>query len=305
MSENKSETGKNFLVQGSILAIAGVITKIIGAVYRIPLVNILGDKGMGYYGVAFQIYAIALTLTSYSLPLAVSKLVSARLATGQYKNAYRVFRGAMTFAIAAGGIVGAIIFFGADFIASNLMAMKMSALALRVLAPCILIVAILVKKSSPGPIFFAQERIGLGNKPFKMYKFRSMRVQEESAEKKAWTTANDPRVTSIGKFMRKTNLDELPQIFNVLKGDMSLVGPRPERPYFVNKFKEEIPRYMIKHQVRPGMTGWAQVNGYRGDTSITKRIECDLYYVENWTLLLDFKILFLTFFGRNTNKNAY
>ena len=113
MSENKSETGKNFLVQGSILAIAGVITKIIGAVYRIPLVNILGDKGMGYYGVAFQIYAIALTLTSYSLPLAVSKLVSARLATGQYKNAYRVFRGAMTFAIAAGGIVGAIIFFGA------------------------------------------------------------------------------------------------------------------------------------------------------------------------------------------------
>ena len=143
MSKNKSETGKNFLVQGSILAIAGVITKIIGAVYRIPLVNILGDKGMGYYGVAFQIYAIALTLTSYSLPLAVSKLVSARLATGQYKNAYRVFRGAMTFAIAAGGIVGAIIFFGADFIASNLMAMKMSALALRVLAPCILIVAIL------------------------------------------------------------------------------------------------------------------------------------------------------------------
>ena len=143
MSENKSETGKNFLVQGSILAIAGVITKIIGAVYRIPLVNILGDKGMGYYGVAFQIYAIALTLTSYSLPLAVSKLVSARLATGQYKNAYRVFRGAMTFAIAAGGIVGAIIFFGADFIASNLMAMKMSTLALRVLAPCILIVAIL------------------------------------------------------------------------------------------------------------------------------------------------------------------
>ena len=137
MSENKSETGKNFLVQGSILAIAGVITKIIGAVYRIPLVNILGDKGMGYYGVAFQFYAIALTLTSYSLPLAVSKLVSARLATGQYKNAYRVFRGAMTFAIAAGGIVGAIIFFGADFIASNLMAMKMSALALRVLAPCI------------------------------------------------------------------------------------------------------------------------------------------------------------------------
>lgn len=138
-----------------------------------------------------------------------------------------------------------------------------------------------------------------------MYKFRSMKVQKESEEKKAWTTANDPRVTNIGKFMRKTNLDELPQIFNVLKGDMSLVGPRPERPFFVNKFKEEIPRYMIKHQVRPGMTGWAQVNGYRGDTSISKRIECDLYYVENWSLYPDFKILFLTFFGRKTNKNAY
>ena len=120
MAENVKRKEKNFLVQGSILAVAGVITKIIGAVYRVPLVNILGDKGMGYYGVAFQIYAIALTLTSYSLPLAVSKLVSARTATGEYKNSYRVFRGAMTFALVAGGIVGAFIFFGADFIAENL-----------------------------------------------------------------------------------------------------------------------------------------------------------------------------------------
>ena len=137
-----------------------------------------------------------------------------------------------------------------------------------------------------------------------MYKFRSMKVQDASEEKKAWTVKNDPRVTPIGKFMRKTNIDELPQLVNVLRGDMSLVGPRPERPFFVKKFQEVIPRYMIKHQVRPGMTGWAQVNGYRGDTSIAKRIECDLYYVENWTLWLDFKILFLTFFGRDVNKNA-
>lgn len=143
MSNNNEQKTKNFLVQGSILAIAGVITKIIGAVYRVPLVNILGDEGMGYYGVAFQIYAIALTLTSYSLPLAVSKLVSARVATGEYKNAYRVFRGAMTFAIAVGGVVAAVIFFGAEFIATNLMAMQMSTYALRVLAPCILIVALL------------------------------------------------------------------------------------------------------------------------------------------------------------------
>ena len=157
---------------------------------------------------------------------------------------------------------------------------------------------------SPGPIFFAQERIGLGNKPFKMYKFRSMRVQDEKQEKKCWTVQNDPRITGVGKFIRKTSIDELPQLFNVLRGDMSLIGPRPERPFFVKKFQEVIPRYMIKHQVHPGMTGWAQVNGYRGDTSIAKRIECDLYYVENWTLWLDFKILFLTFFGRDVNKNA-
>ena len=168
-----------------------------------------------------------------------------------------------------------------------------------------IIVACIVKITSPGPLIFKQDRVGLHNREFKMYKFRSMRVQNESEEKKAWTTQDDPRVTPIGKFMRKTNIDELPQLFNVLKGDMSMVGPRPERPYFVDKFKEVIPRYMIKHQVRPGMTGWAQVNGYRGDTSITKRIQCDLYYVENWTLQLDFKILFLTFFGRNVNKNAY
>lgn len=168
-----------------------------------------------------------------------------------------------------------------------------------------IIVACIVKITSPGPLIFKQTRVGLHNREFQMYKFRSMRVQTEKEEKKAWTTQNDPRVTPIGKFMRKTNIDELPQLFNVLKGDMSMVGPRPERPYFVDKFKEDIPRYMIKHQVRPGMTGWAQVNGYRGDTSITKRIQCDLYYVENWTLLLDFKILFLTFFGRSVNKNAY
>lgn len=143
MAEQNKKKDKNFLIQGSILAIAGVITKIIGAVYRVPLVNILGDKGMGYYGVAFQIYAIALTLTSYSLPLAVSKLVSARVATGEYKNAYKVFRGALAFAITAGGLAALIIFFGADFIASDLMAMEFSSYALRVLAPCILIVALL------------------------------------------------------------------------------------------------------------------------------------------------------------------
>lgn len=172
-------------------------------------------------------------------------------------------------------------------------------------SPVMLVVAAAVKFSSRGPVIFSQERVGLHNRPFKMYKFRSMAVQRPSDEKAAWTTKNDPRVTAVGKFIRKTSIDELPQLFNIIKGDMSLVGPRPERPHFVEKFREEVPRYMVKHQVRPGLTGWAQVNGYRGDTSITKRIEYDLYYIENWSLGLDLKIIFLTFFKGFINKNAY
>ena len=177
--------------------------------------------------------------------------------------------------------------------------------AILLFSPVMLVTAVIIKVTSPGPLIFKQERIGKHNHPFYMYKFRSMVVQEEKDEKKGWTTKNDPRVTPIGKFIRKTSIDELPQLFNILIGDMSLVGPRPERPQFVDKFKEEIPRYMIKHQVRPGLTGWAQVNGYRGDTSIQKRIEYDLYYIENWTLGFDFKIIFLTFFKGFINKNAY
>ena len=172
-------------------------------------------------------------------------------------------------------------------------------------SPVMLAACLLIKITSPGPLIYRQERVGLHNKTFQMYKFRSMEVQKESEEKKAWTTKNDPRVTGIGKLMRRTSIDELPQLFNILKGDMSLVGPRPERPFFVEKFREEIPRYMVKHQVRPGMTGWAQVNGYRGDTSIRKRIEYDLYYIENWTLGFDVKILVLTVFKGFVNKNAY
>lgn len=172
-------------------------------------------------------------------------------------------------------------------------------------SPIMLVCAILVELSSPGPIIFKQERVGLHNKPFYMYKFRSMAQQSAEDEKKGWTTKNDPRVTGVGKVMRKTSLDELPQLFNILKGDMSLVGPRPERPQFVEKFKEEIPRYMIKHQVRPGLTGWAQVNGYRGDTSIRRRIEHDIYYIENWTFWFDIKIICMTFVTGFINKNAY
>ena len=174
-----------------------------------------------------------------------------------------------------------------------------------VTSPLMLLMCLIIKLTSPGPLIYKQERVGLHNQTFWMYKFRSMEVQPESEEKKAWTVKNDPRVTPIGKLMRHTSIDELPQLFNILKGNMSLVGPRPERPFFVEKFREEIPRYMVKHQVRPGLTGWAQVNGYRGDTSIRKRIECDLYYIENWSIGLDIKIIFLTFFKGFINKNAY
>lgn len=180
-----------------------------------------------------------------------------------------------------------------------------ASVALLLFSPLMLLTAALIKITAPGPLIYKQERVGLHNRTFPMYKFRSMVVQAPSEEKAKWTTPHDARVTPIGRFIRKTSIDEMPQFFNVLWGDMSLVGPRPERPLFVEKFKEEIPRYMIKHQVRPGITGWAQVNGLRGDTSITKRIEHDLYYIENWTLGYDFKILFLTMFKGFINKNAY
>jgi len=172
-------------------------------------------------------------------------------------------------------------------------------------SPVMLLTAVAIKATSKGPIIFSQERVGLHNKPFRMYKFRSMEQQTETEEQRGWTTRNDPRVTTVGKFIRRTSIDEMPQFFNVLKGDMSLVGPRPERPQFVEKFREEIPRYMVKHQVRPGMTGWAQVHGYRGNTSIRKRIDYDLYYIENWTMSLDVKILVMTLFKGFVNKNAY
>ncbi len=180
-----------------------------------------------------------------------------------------------------------------------------SSLGILISSPIMIITALAIRFTSRGPVIFKQERVGLHNKVFHMYKFRTMELQKASVEEKAWTVKDDPRVTRIGKFLRRTSLDELPQLFNILLGEMSLVGPRPERPQFVEKFKEEIPRYMIKHQVRPGLTGWAQVNGYRGDTSIRKRIEYDLFYIENWTMSMDIKIMLLTLFKGFVNKNAY
>ncbi len=181
----------------------------------------------------------------------------------------------------------------------------LSTVLLILLSPVFLILSILIKITSKGPIFFKQKRIGSNNVEFNIYKFRSMTVQNSNDSDTTWTTDNDQRVTPIGRFMRKTNLDELPQLWNVLIGNMSLIGPRPEREHFVEKFKKEIPHYKVRHLVKSGITGWAQVNGWRGDTSIAKRVEHDIFYLENWSFWFDLKILWLTLFGRETNKNAY
>ncbi|GIM45656.1 undecaprenyl-phosphate glucose phosphotransferase [Collibacillus ludicampi] len=180
-----------------------------------------------------------------------------------------------------------------------------SLVVLTILSPLFLFIAIGIKLTSPGPVLFVQERVGKNRRIFKMYKFRTMKVSSESVSDTYWTTPNDPRKTKFGTFLRKTSLDELPQFFNVLKGDMSIIGPRPERPYFVEQFKEDVPKYMLKHRVRPGITGWAQVNGWRGDTSIEERIRCDIDYIENWTFGLDMKIVIKTVINGFINKNAY
>ncbi|MCD6038631.1 MAG: wcaJ [Gammaproteobacteria bacterium] len=176
---------------------------------------------------------------------------------------------------------------------------------LLLISPFFLIIALLIKLSSPGPIFYKQKRVSWNGKEFAMLKFRTMPVDIEATTGPVWAKEGENRATWIGKFLRKTSLDELPQFINVLRGDMSIVGPRPERMVFVNQFKDQIPHYMQKHLVKAGITGWAQVNGWRGNTSLEKRIEYDLYYIENWSLQLDLKIIFLTFFRGFMNKNAY
>lgn len=180
-----------------------------------------------------------------------------------------------------------------------------SLFVLVVTSPLLLVIAVLIKMTSPGPVIFKQERVGLHRRTFMMYKFRSMKVLPQETEDTGWTVADDPRRTRLGTFLRKTSLDELPQFVNVLLGQMSVVGPRPERPYFVEQFKEEIPKYMVKHHIRPGITGWAQTNGLRGDTSIEERIVHDIFYIENWSFVFDIKIIIRTIVNGFVNKNAY
>ena len=178
-------------------------------------------------------------------------------------------------------------------------------LILILLSPLMLLIACAVKLSSRGPVIYRQERLSWNGRPFQMLKFRSMPINVEDGTGPKWARSGEVRATAVGRFLRKTSLDELPQFWNVMKGDMSIVGPRPERPVFVEQFKEEIPSYMQKHMVKAGITGWAQVNGWRGDTDLKQRIEHDLYYIENWSIWLDLKIIFLTIFKGFINKNAY
>ena len=180
-----------------------------------------------------------------------------------------------------------------------------STLAILLTTPLTVVIAVLIRLTSPGPILFVQDRVGLNGRVFRMCKFRTMRVSDSSESDSRWTTPGDPRRTRLGIFLRRTSLDELPQFFNVLKGDMSVVGPRPERPRFVAKFLNEVARYNNRHRLKVGITGWAQVNGWRGDTSIRKRVEHDLFYLQNWSFAFDLRIILLTLFPKYRNKNAY
>jgi Undecaprenyl-phosphate glucose phosphotransferase len=195
--------------------------------------------------------------------------------------------------------------FGLNIVVKRGMDIVLSLLALLLLSPLLALLALLVKLTSPGPVFYRQERCGLNGRPFAMLKFRSMRVDAEHQTGAIWADKHDKRRTALGTFLRKTSLDELPQFINVLRGDMSLVGPRPERPVFIQQFSKTIPNYMARHCVKAGITGWAQVHGWRGNTSLRKRIQYDLYYITHWTPWLDLRILFMTVFNGLIHKNAY
>jgi len=182
---------------------------------------------------------------------------------------------------------------------------SLSLAVLIVFSPLFLAIALLIKLNSRGAVFFVQERVGLNGKKFKMLKFRTMSADDALNPETHWTSAHEPHVTPLGRWLRRSNLDELPQFLNVLTGDMSVVGPRPERPYFIERFRQEIPDYMLRHYVKCGITGWAQVNGWRGDTSIRERLAHDLYYLRNWDIALDIKILLWTVTKSFFHPNAY
>ncbi len=187
----------------------------------------------------------------------------------------------------------------------RLMDLALSIAGLAVLSPALILISLAIRFTSRGSVLYAQERIGADGHRFNCFKFRTMLTDAEDESGPVWASKNDPRTTRLGKFLRQTSLDELPQLVNVIRGDMSLVGPRPERPHFVDRFRKEVPKYLLRHTMKSGLTGWAQVNGWRGNTSIEQRIKCDLYYIGHWSIFFDVKIILLTFFKGFVNRNAY
>jgi Undecaprenyl-phosphate glucose phosphotransferase len=195
--------------------------------------------------------------------------------------------------------------YGWDSVFKRIFDFIFGTLILVIVSPIMLIISLLIKLTSKGPILYKQERVGIDGRRFQMFKFRTMKVDAEKETGPVWAKKDDPRRTRIGAFLRKYSIDELPQLFNVLKGEMSLVGPRPERPNFVEEFRNRIPSYMLRHKIKAGMTGWAQINGWRGNTSIEKRIEHDLYYIQNWSIGFDLRVLIMTLWRGFLNKSAY
>ena len=195
--------------------------------------------------------------------------------------------------------------YGWNLVIKRVTDVVLSIIILSAVSFLMIVISVLVKATSKGPVFYSQERMGLDGKIFNMLKFRTMETQSEKKTGPVWAAKDDSRRTPIGTFLRKTSMDELPQFFNVLKGDMSIVGPRPERGFFIKKFRGKIPKYMLRHKMKAGITGWAQINGWRGNTSLEKRIEYDLYYIENWSFRFDMEIMWLTFWRGFINKHAY
>jgi Undecaprenyl-phosphate glucose phosphotransferase len=283
-----------------------------GARDETPLMlPILGDAQdmapvIDQYGIDEVIIALP-EATHQEILLLISECERGKVTIKVYPDVFQIMAGSISIGD-LGGLplltVRDIALRGWRRVAKRLMDVMGAAAGLVFCSPLMMLVAVLIKLDSRGPVFYAQTRMGLDAKPFEMLKFRSMRQDAESSGP-GWTVEDDPRVTKLGRFIRRVNVDELPQLINVLLGEMSLVGPRPERPVYVEQFRRSIPRYMDRHWEKAGMTGWAQVNGLRGDTSIPERTKYDLWYIENWSLLLDIKILIRTFFNIFRSPNAY
>lgn len=276
---------------------------------NIPVVGLYEDLDKFLSQMAVDIFFIALSINEYDCFESLFKKVRGHLPE------IKVVPGSYEFLSLRGGIdelgdlpimsLQTSPLYGWDSVLKRTFDLILGTLILAILSPIILIISALIKLTSEGPILYQQERLGLDGHLFQILKFRTMRVGAERETGPIWAKENDSRRTKIGTFLRKTSLDELPQLFNVLKGEMSLVGPRPERPNFVEEFKSKVPLYMLRHKIKAGMTGWAQVNGWRGNTSLEKRIEHDLYYIQNWSIGFDLRILSLTLWKGFFSKSAY